>query len=123
VADGEPLDLGSRDNRVRFPDLRLVTCRYRIVVLRDSRKVQTWVRFPISAFKEDRRCIMLKELLKKHREVGLLENPQFDKSRRCHDWRNYIPDELRLAWKDLSYEARIAVFVAAEKQAHKEDWD
>ncbi len=66
---------------------------------------------------------VMKELLRKNREVGLTDNPDFNKTRKCHDWRNYIPDELRDAWKEMSYEARIVAYLVAKPQADREDWD
>jgi hypothetical protein len=66
---------------------------------------------------------MLKNLMKKHRDIGLLDDPQFDKARGRHDWRNYIPDELRESWRELCFESRVAVFVATEKLANQENWD
>lgn len=65
----------------------------------------------------------LQDILSNNREIGVMDNPQFDKSRKCHDWRNYVPVNLRKAWKDLTYEARIACFIVAKKQADSEDWD
>jgi hypothetical protein len=65
----------------------------------------------------------IKEMLKKNRDVGLLDEPEFNKARRCHDWRNYIPDELRSAWKDLSFEARVAAYLVAKPHADCENWD
>ncbi len=65
----------------------------------------------------------LKELLRMNRDIGLTENAEFDKTRKCHDWRNYIPDGLRKVWKELSYEARIAAYLVAKPQADREDWD
>lgn len=64
-----------------------------------------------------------RELLKEYRNIGLIEDPQFNKSRKCHDWRNYVPDKIRDIWGALSNEARIMVFITAEKQANLEDWD
>jgi len=66
---------------------------------------------------------ILKELLRKHREIGTLEDPDFVRTHRCHDWRNYIPDELQTSWKDLSYEARVVAYLVAKPHADRENWD
>ena len=63
------------------------------------------------------------KLVRQHREVGHNDNPQFDKAHRCHDWRNYIPDEVRTAWNEMSVEARVMVYILAQQQAENEDWD
>lgn len=70
--------------------------------------------------KEERR---LSQVLLEHREIGWTANPEFNKTRKCHDWRNYIPNELREVWKDMSYEARIVAYLVAKPQADREDWD
>lgn len=65
----------------------------------------------------------MNELFRKHREIGLLDNPEFNKARKCHDWRNYIPEVLIATWKDMSSEGRIAAYLVAECQAANEDWE
>ncbi len=42
---------------------------------------------------------------------------------RVHDWRNYIPEELRSNWKDLSPETRLATALVAAHMADREEWD
>lgn len=63
------------------------------------------------------------ELIRKHREVGHNDDPEFNKARKMHDWRNYIPDEVRAVWKELSVETRVMLFLTAERQANFENWD
>lgn len=62
------------------------------------------------------------QLIKKNRDIGLTDNPQFDRARRCHDWRNYIPDQLREIWKDMTVESRVVAFIMAEQRANQENW-
>lgn len=62
-------------------------------------------------------------LIKQHREIGYLDQPHFDKARKCHDWRNYIPDEVRDAWPQMTVESRVMVYILAEKQANAENWE
>lgn len=40
-----------------------------------------------------------------------------------HDWRGYVPRELREAWGDLNQETREVAHYMAEKQADREVWD
>lgn len=65
----------------------------------------------------------LVDLIKEHREIGHLDQPHFDKARRVHDWRNYIPDEIREVWSSMTVESRVVTYILAEKQANAEDWD
>lgn len=63
------------------------------------------------------------KLVRQHKDIGYTEKPQFDKARKCHDWRNYIPDEVREAWPQMTVESRVMVYILAEKQANAENWD
>lgn len=63
------------------------------------------------------------ELIRKHREIGNTDDPQFNKARKCHDWRNHVPDDIVALWKEMSVEARVMVFLMAERQANLEEWD
>lgn len=54
---------------------------------------------------------------------GTLDDPEFDKATRVHDWRNYVPEEIRAVWGQLSKETRAAVFLMADMQASSEEWD
>jgi len=37
------------------------------------------------------------------------------------DWRNYIPEGLRLMWMEIPFEARALAVMFAEREARKED--
>ena len=63
------------------------------------------------------------KLVRQHKDIGYTDQPHFDKARKCHDWRNYIPDEVRDAWSEMTVESRVMVYILAEKQANAEDWD
>jgi len=52
-----------------------------------------------------------------------IRDPKFEKKGRVHDWRNHVPERLRLIWFDLSDDARLAIIVVAEEGAYKEEWD
>lgn len=58
--------------------------------------------------------------LPKHIDVN---NPQFKKSEKVHDWRNHVPQEIESAWGQLTLRERILVAFMAEKQAANEEWD
>lgn len=42
---------------------------------------------------------------------------------RVHDWRNYIPEEMRDRWLLLSPDARVVAYVLAAEWASREEWD
>jgi hypothetical protein len=60
----------------------------------------------------------LKEMMKQNRDIGLADDPQFDKAPRF-DWRRYVPEDIKLAWKDICYESRVMVKVFAEEVANR----
>ena len=64
----------------------------------------------------------LLEVIRRNRDIGLTDDPQFSKARRYNDWRNYIPDEIRTLWNELSVETRVISFMMADKQARQEKW-
>lgn len=55
--------------------------------------------------------------------IESLYNEDFSKTDRVHDYRNYVPSEFIKAWKELSNEVRIAVYLMAYQQALNEEWD
>jgi len=56
--------------------------------------------------------------------VGLkLEDADFTKIGRVHDWRNYVPEELQKDWNQLTERERQIIFVMADERASAEDWD
>ena len=42
---------------------------------------------------------------------------------RVHNWRNYVPTDLRARWADLSDDTRGAIYFMADEIAGREDWD
>lgn len=58
-----------------------------------------------------------------HGSHGSIEDPHFAEATRVHDWRNYVPGEIRTAWPHLSTETRMAVFLLAEEMAGREEWE
>ena len=53
----------------------------------------------------------------------IAEVPAWEKGGKVHDWRNYIPDDIRRLWPRLSQDARVVAVVIADMQAEKEEWD
>ncbi len=49
--------------------------------------------------------------------------PKWEKTRKRHDWRNYIDDDVQAIWGELPLEARLIAYIQAEKQADEEDWE
>lgn len=52
-----------------------------------------------------------------------ISEPKWEKCGRVHDWRNYIPEFVQKDWKYLTLNSRAILFVIAEDQANREDWD
>jgi hypothetical protein len=69
------------------------------------------------------RAMTVYDIIRKHRDIGNMEEPQFAKAHKCHDWRNYIPDDVRAVWKSMTFESRIMAYLVAERQAKFENWD
>lgn len=53
----------------------------------------------------------------------MLNNPQWENTQRIHDWRNYIPQEIRKLWDSLSEDSKMMAYYIAEEVATKEDWE
>lgn len=52
-----------------------------------------------------------------------VENPEWEKSRRVHDWRNYIDEEVKAIWNTFTPEQRMALAKQADNLASAEEWD
>jgi hypothetical protein len=52
-----------------------------------------------------------------------IDNPEFDKTARVHDWRNYVPYNWQENWFKFTSQERQIIAVMAQNQADKEDWD
>ncbi len=52
-----------------------------------------------------------------------LDNPEFAKAGKVHDWRNYVPDDWQLNWDKFTHRERNLIAVMAEIQAENEEWD
>lgn len=52
-----------------------------------------------------------------------LNDPRFDMTNKCHDWRNYVPEEIIKIWEDLSAREKLIVAAMAEQRSDTEVWD
>lgn len=50
-------------------------------------------------------------------------SPDWNDKRRCHDWRNYISEELREIWETFTLEQKRIIARNAQNIADKEEWD
>ena len=58
-----------------------------------------------------------------HLTLKMIENPKWNKAEKVHDWRNHVIDSIRNNWKELSFETRLVVYVIAEGEADREEWE
>ncbi len=56
-------------------------------------------------------------------EQDLSDNPEWEKADRVHDWRNHVPNHVKLAWSSFSKEVRQHMFAWARAEAARERWD
>jgi hypothetical protein len=52
-----------------------------------------------------------------------IENPEFEKANRVHDWRNHILQEFQDNWKHLSLNEKKLLVIMAQHHADAEEWD
>jgi hypothetical protein len=57
------------------------------------------------------------------RFIGYLENPDFENRGRVHDWRNYVPELLFSRWALLPLTIRAILWLDAESQSSREEWE
>lgn len=50
-------------------------------------------------------------------------NPEWDKATKVHDWRNYVPENIRAMWETFTIAQRIALVQWADDIADNEYWD
>ncbi len=50
-------------------------------------------------------------------------NPDWDENDRVHNWRNYIGEEVQVAWDTFTVEQKAMLARQAENLAGREDWD
>ena len=58
-----------------------------------------------------------------YENFDFLDNPEFENAGKVHDWRNYIFEELKFIWPELSRENKMIAFMHAAYDADNEEWD
>ncbi len=51
----------------------------------------------------------------------LQQNPHWERATKVHDWRNYVPEDVRDCWDDMDTFGQLSVMLIAARQAHLED--
>lgn len=51
------------------------------------------------------------------------QNPDFSKTHKCHDWRNYVSEDVAALWPTFTDEQKQALARCFEEQAERENWD
>ena len=64
----------------------------------------------------------LKNLLNEECKKAI-ENPDWDTVQICHNWRQYVPAEVKNAWDVLNQDAKIVAYTMANAIAEQEEWD
>jgi hypothetical protein len=49
--------------------------------------------------------------------------PEWTRTDRVHNWRNYISEEVQVAWPTFTPEQQAMLARQAEEQASREEWD
>jgi len=52
-----------------------------------------------------------------------LNNPEWEKVDKVHNWKNYIPETVQANWNSLCKESQIISWFMANEQADCEVWD
>lgn len=56
-------------------------------------------------------------------QVGEFDSPDWKKWNKIHNWKNYVPQEFKEIWGELSVDAKACIKYICEQQADKEEWD
>ena len=54
---------------------------------------------------------------------GELDEPNFEKTSKVHDWRNHVGRRTKAIWFTLSPEQRAAIAMDADDEASAEVWE
>lgn len=52
-----------------------------------------------------------------------VENPQWNKAGRVHDWRNHVGERVQAIWETFTLEQKVALAEDADERASGEHWD
>ena len=65
----------------------------------------------------------LEKLIQEELQGINIDNPEFDKATKVHDWRSHVPYEIWGDWDMLTIRERQLVAIMANNQAMNEEWD
>jgi hypothetical protein len=97
--------------------------------------IETWAKAAamVASRTEDFVIVSLKKIKKesfeeKYNESFMLykislDKPEFHKSEKVHDWRNYVGNNIIALWDTFTTEQRAAIALEAQTRASNEDWD
>jgi len=51
------------------------------------------------------------------------DNPEWNKKSRVHNWRNYVSEQIQLAWGGFTGEQKVMLSANFEEMAGNEEWD
>ena len=54
---------------------------------------------------------------------GDWNQPDWSKVDKCHDWKNYVSDDLKLIWLEMSGRQRLIIAANMDDIAGREEWD
>lgn len=69
---------------------------------------------------------MASEKLDKHlAKISWIDvnNPQFDKATKVHDWRNHVDEIFKITWTELTQREKLIIASIAEGLADIEQWE
>lgn len=52
-----------------------------------------------------------------------IHEPKWEETSRVHDWRSYIPEEVRKIWTSIGYLGRRVIIIICENAAGREEWE
>jgi len=52
-----------------------------------------------------------------------VKDPEWEKTNRVHDWRNYVPELFKNAWASIDNITRLFIYVVCQEFANREEWD
>lgn len=55
-------------------------------------------------------------------DIRQLDNPEWDKGDRVHNWHNHVPNTVMELWPRINDAGRFSIYLIAQGQANNEDW-
>ena len=57
------------------------------------------------------------------RTLEIINEPHWNEAGRVHDWRNHVSEYLIEFWGALSQETKVVIYLEAERNASREEWE